>query len=1720
MMDATALLTALAAAQQQNAPAAPPPAAVPPAPVVPAVSAAGGSLQNPMTMLLMQSLLQQVQQAAPATVPAPATASPVTPAAAKSAASSAPEAPLSGADMQKLVAEAVAAEMQKRDGPHGSLARDEKFQKKPDPHREQGRAYMHLHPKPKVAAASAKPKQEEDEGDKSSGSKDKPPGRKELQWCTPSNQNPPNKNRSGDGKLLRIASMDWGDSGTEVLEFYARIVPKGESALARKQPAAKAAKEETTEAPKKESREAPKKESREAPKKESTEAKANRCKREFCSPPVPKRLKFEPESEEEGVSDQEPDPEVPETSNKGSDDDGEDGEDKAVPGSEDEDIFKGKFTLKEPPKKLPTSASKSEIQTPGPADKKCHRISDSVMDTIPDSVPASDRKHWADILKQERLFTLEDVMENIAELDRTPARNYTLFLVAVFVVVCLSAVANLGDILEALGEKAVASFQKMTLKSKKMFKQWPTTLKELQSVGPSVEAIQDLCCRMEQWLASKMKEFGECLGGLSLTPHFSVFLLIPEALLDDVRSRAASFGAVIRPRIFSAPDVVPADEEAQEIATPEKASPSSSSKKPAVVEHSDYQTMFLRTRRPKTGVLEFALVADPGEWTEGYTCLWRTEEVWLLQSCKSDPKHQRAALAALEMLAGNCLPPSGHVELLPSLPVCRITWENREVNLADWSEALNFFEWSDRWRRCQILTEAQRKLQTGVSLALMMFFVLRQNFAESCCDRCKAGRLQKRMIHSISQLAEHYLLPVLTPTLPLATNQDEFHPAMKSLGRGKRNSGKHACLSVKIQALRDGRSLRNDLKQKHIFSLDRWLNRSTGCLGTSADETLTSVGLQDMVPSHPHRLTGDFLYRYWLKAANELRQDMKSQSARSLLIMADASPKGKLDVWSPIVFCGRAAACMPLQRMSDLLASTASVETKLQEAQRAADSFAELSSAAQAVGQKKKLLLGSKEKTVPISCLLLPLAHSSRRPKAISTIRQKKLAAREQLQALLHTLNMLDLELKLPEHGLHAADTANGEVRISSPDGCFLWNANTGHAVWDKILEDDLQASMDDVLCQLFGTAILRENNYDHLAEDRNAFEKEGLNVFATLSADEPSTSGQTNQKIVDLCIREPRLSTQKAFKGCSHCQRQQRTEALVDEEAHCLFDAMQSLTEMWSDVCIRLVAWSHLCSLCMAARKFRWPSVCSSKQSKKSKLDCLQQHTCFCNSTAMDRMLEQTLHNALGLAGLQKLGVFPDLSLQGSAGSAPLLLGCGVHEITSYRLYLKSCPAVMAALLCEEPFEEVPDVAAVKASIMQEVRREWEVVLEMEASEQLAPLLKKHSPHTDWQCYREVTTAVEEAQYTTTPACRSVLRAWFPSFTQSANVEEQFNYMQDALKRATKSQKGSMTTLSSVAVKALNQKVLQEGQAQPVTLSAKDWEGPMTRGGDVIVDKILSEFVSTSAHNHNRSTLNYMRGFIMAKRQEVAFAHAADNFWVASAMQRNTLFSVAGKFFLCIGTTPGIVNALPLRELEMVFRGPKPEEAVDEEHVPCKAPVWETTEILQTDQTVKALPVVEELLLDFCQDRIGESTTLQFCKNTTPPVQLGSSVLFRRCEAAKPLLVWLMSSHGIVKVLSEALSRILSSYGARLRQNASKSQKIRTLMKLPVVQEGCSSESLAALDKLLTAMDDKRRKKAKQNEEDEEEEEPEAWEFMNEPDEAWNGAKQLLEMLNKEDDP
>ena len=112
----------------------------------------------------------------------------------------------------------------------------------------------------------------------------------------------------------------------------------------------------------------------------------------------------------------------------------------------------------------------------------------------------------------------------------------------------------------------------------------------------------------------------------------------------------------------------------------------------------------------------------------------------------------------------------------------------------------------------------------------------------------------------------------------------------------------------RVPKFRSGRCLRNNAKPKHVVSMERFLCRSAGTFGTSHDETLQSLGLADVIPSHHHRhlsqvvlselllcpcqdifiknnvfsvgrlnfehprLASDFLYRYWQKSATELHK--------------------------------------------------------------------------------------------------------------------------------------------------------------------------------------------------------------------------------------------------------------------------------------------------------------------------------------------------------------------------------------------------------------------------------------------------------------------------------------------------------------------------------------------------------------------------------------------------------------------------------------------------------------------------------------------------------------------------------------------------------------------------------------------------------------------------------------------------------------------------------
>ena len=73
----------------------------------------------------------------------------------------------------------------------------------------------------------------------------------------------------------------------------------------------------------------------------------------------------------------------------------------------------------------------------------------------------------------------------------------------------------------------------------------------------------------------------------------------------------------------------------------------------------------------------------------------------------------------------------------------------------------------------------------------------------------------------------------------------------------------------------------------------------------------------------------------------------------------------QIEVWCPIVYAGRASACLPLLRLSAIAASTVPVDVKMSEAQRVADNFA---AAAEEKGPAKKVPLGY------LTCSLVAIA--------------------------------------------------------------------------------------------------------------------------------------------------------------------------------------------------------------------------------------------------------------------------------------------------------------------------------------------------------------------------------------------------------------------------------------------------------------------------------------------------------------------------------------------------------------------------------------------------------------------------------------------------------------------------------------------------------------------------------------------------------------------------
>ena len=109
--------------------------------------------------------------------------------------------------------------------------------------------------------------------------------------------------------------------------------------------------------------------------------------------------------------------------------------------------------------------------------------------------------------------------------------------------------------------------------------------------------------------------------------------------------------------------------------------------------------------------------------------------------------------------------------------------------------------------------------------------------------------------------------------------------------------------------------------------------------------------------------------------------------------------------------------------------------------------------------QESVALLQIRVKTEP-PCCLSPTLHGfiTPRPKVLGLIKQRRLAAREEVQAVMHTLSLAGLELRKPERILRPPDLKSGETRLTDASlGPMLWHTESGAAQWDVVLPEDLQ---------------------------------------------------------------------------------------------------------------------------------------------------------------------------------------------------------------------------------------------------------------------------------------------------------------------------------------------------------------------------------------------------------------------------------------------------------------------------------------------------------------------------------------------------------------------------------------------------------------------------------------------------------------------------------------
>ena len=164
--------------------------------------------------------------------------------------------------------------------------------------------------------------------------------------------------------------------------------------------------------------------------------------------------------------------------------------------------------------------------------------------------------------------------------------------------------------------------------------------------------------------------------------------------------------------------------------------------------------------------------------------------------------------------------------------------------------------------------------------------------------------------------------------------------------------------------------------------------------------------------------------------------------------------------------------------------------------------------------------------------------------------------------------------------------------------------------------------------------------------------------------------------------------------------------------------------------------------------------------------------------------------------------------------------------ELFEYCLYLRSFRCRAAQLISANTNETE------KSKILQDAKEEWGIVCELEASAPTKVWLHQACLYVSWQSYRELMVTFERSNWTMSSDIAAAVGAWYPAWTQSANIESMFREMECSLRKSGCG-KDSLPNLGAVAIRALERRVCSGDEDCPRTikLNDSDWSCKMVRG-------------------------------------------------------------------------------------------------------------------------------------------------------------------------------------------------------------------------------------------------------------------------------------------------